>query len=158
MRGYRLFLALTIFLCGPVSAAEDLSVEQAAIATVLDAYHAAAAAGNWEAYFALMSDDGVFLGTDASERWPKEEFRAYAGNRRGWVYLPTDRHINVTPDGNSAWFDEILSSESFGTTRGTGVLIKTASGWKISQYHLTIPIPNPLARQLTDTIKEFEAR
>jgi ketosteroid isomerase-like protein len=125
---------------------------------VLDAYHAAAAAGNWEAYFALMSDDGVFLGTDASERWPKEEFRAYAGNHRGWVYLPTDRHINVTPDGNSAWFDEILSSESFGTTRGTGVLIKTASGWKISQYHLTIPIPNPLARQLTDTIKEFEAR
>jgi hypothetical protein len=57
----------------------------------------------------------------------------------------------------SAWFDEILDSSSYGTSRGTGVLIRTNEGWKISQYHLTFPIPNELARHVTDEIKAFEA-
>ena len=138
--------------------AQSISSELQAINEVLDAYHEAASRSDWDNYFALMSDDGVFLGTDAAERWPKEVFREYAGDRSGWVYYPMDRHINLTPDGNSAWFDEILDSESYGTSRGTGVLIKTREGWKISQYHLTFPIPNELAREITDAIKEFEAR
>jgi len=124
---------------------------------VLDAYHAAAAEGDWSTYFDLMSEDGVFLGTDASERWIKNEFRAYAGNRTGWVYRSVSRNINLTPDGMSAWFDEMLDSLSYGTSRGTGVLIRTNEGWKISQYHLTFPIPNELARHVTDEIKAFEA-
>ena len=137
---------------------QSISSELQAINEVLDAYHEAASRSDWDNYFALMSDDGVFLGTDAAERWPKEVFREYAGDRSGWDYHPMDRHINLTPDGNSAWFDEILDSESYGTSRGTGVLIKTPDGWKISQYHLTFPIPNELAREITDAIKEFEAR
>ena len=105
----------------------------------------------------MMSEDGVFLGTDASERWIKNEFRAYAGNRTGWVYRSVSRNINLTPDGMSAWFDEMLDSLSYGPSRGTGVLIRTNEGWKISQYHLTFPIPNELARHVTDEIKAFEA-
>jgi hypothetical protein len=128
-----------------------------AIGGVLDAYHAAAAAGDWNTYFDLMSEDGVFLGTDADERWTKLEFRAYAGNRSGWLYSSVRRNINITPDGMSAWFDEILDSASYGTSRGTGVLIRTDAGWKISQYHLTLPIPNELAGKVTDEIKAFES-
>ncbi len=158
MQKHCLILGLTVFLCGFSNAADQSDTELTLIVSVLDSYHAAAAAGNWDTYFELMSDDGVFLGTDADERWTKEEFRAYAGNSNGWVYRSTERHINLTPGGNSAWFDEILNSESYGTARGTGVLIKTTTGWKISQYHLTFPIPNELARELTDAIKEFEAR
>lgn len=127
------------------------------IGRVLDGYHAAAAVGDWDTYFDLMSDDAVFIGTDASERWVKQEFRAYALNRSGWVYDSVSRHINLTPDGMSAWFDEILDSFSYGTSRGTGVLIRTSEGWKVSQYHLTFPIPNELAAQVTDEIKAFEA-
>lgn len=152
-----LLLSLIIFLCGFSHAADQADSELALIASALDSYHTAAAAGNWDTYFELMSDDSVFLGTDAAERWTKEEFRAYAGNSSGWVYRSVERHINLTPGGNSAWFDEILSSESYGTSRGTGVLIKTTTGWKISQYHLTFPIPNEMAQELTDAIKEFEA-
>ena len=137
---------------------QSISSELQAINEVLDAYHEAASRGDWDNYFALMSDDGVFLGTDAEERWPKEVFREYAGDRSGWDYRSVERHVTFTPDGNSAWFDEIVDCESYGTSRGTGVLIKTPDGWKISQYHLTFPIPNELAREMTDTIKEFEAR
>ncbi len=148
---------LGALLLASVSGAQS-NDDEAAIAAVLDAYHAAAATGDWDNYFDLMSDDGVFLGTDASERWPKEVFRQYAAGRSGWVYHPQERNINLTPDGNSAWFDEILDSESYGSSRGTGVLIRTADGWKISQYHLTFPIPNALAREITDRIKALEAQ
>ena len=149
-------LVIICSLFGKVAAQQD--ADRAAIDAVLDGYHQAAATANWDTYFSLMSEDGVFLGTDATERWTKSEFQAYAGTRQGWLYTPQVRHINLTPDGDSAWFDEILLSESYGTSRGTGVLIRTNDGWKISQYHLTLPIPNALARSITDEIKQFEAQ
>ena len=148
-----LALLLSNVNVGKASAQSD----SAAIGLVLDSFHEAAAQGDWERYFALLSDDAVFLGTDASERWPKAAFRDYAAGSSGWTYHPRQRNINLSPDGDSAWFDEILESASYGTSRGSGVLIRTDSGWKIAQYHLTFPIPNPLAREITDRIKAFEA-
>ncbi len=130
----------------------------ASINSVLDAYHQAAADGDWLSYFDLMSEDAVFLGSDASERWPKVEFREYAEGRSGWTYFPRERNISFTPDGGSAWFDEILVSQNYGTSRGTGVLVRTDRGWKISQYSLSFPIPNPLSRKITQEIIEFEAQ
>ena len=138
--------------------AQSIGSELEAINRVLDSYHEAASQADWDTYFDLMSEDGVFLGTDATERWPKEVFREYAVGRNGWTYIPEDRHVNLTPDGNSAWFDEILYSEAYGTSRGTGVLIKTSDGWKVSQYHLTFPVPNELAREITDSLKSFEGQ
>lgn len=151
IRFLTLFCLCWITAVGQVPAQDDVS----AINQVLDAYHAAAEAGDWPRYFALMSEDGVFLGTDVSERWTKAEFQAYASRSNGWKYTPLTRHVNLTPDANSAWFDEVLDSASFGTARGTGILICTADGWKISQYHLTLPIPNELVREVTDSIKAF---
>ena len=153
----RKICVIIILLVSQSCFAQGSAQATTAIGDVLDAYHAAAAAGDWNTYFDLMSEDGVFLGTDADERWTKPEFRAYAGNRSGWLYRPVRRNINITPDGMSAWFDEILDSASYGTSRGTGVLIRTDDGWKISQYHLTLPIPNELAGKLTDEIKAFES-
>jgi len=134
----------------------EVSSEIVAIGKVLDGFHAAAANGDWNTYFNLMSEDAVFIGTDAAERWPKSEFQAYATKTSGWHYSPKTRNINLTPAGKSAWFDEILISKSYGTSRGTGVLIRTDSGWKLSQYSLSFPIPNPLAARITSEIKVFE--
>jgi ketosteroid isomerase-like protein len=150
---YKLLLLLMLL---PATAALS-QTEEAAIGQVLDSFHEAAAEGDWARYFALMADQGVFLGTDVGERWPKAEFQAYAAGRSGWTYYPRQRNIDLTPDGNSAWFDEVLDSVSYGTSRGTGVLVKTAAGWKIAQYHLTFPIPNALSREVTDRIKAWEA-
>ena len=51
---------------------------QGAVAAVLDSWHAAAAAADEEKYFAAFTPDAVFFGTDATERWTRDEFRKYA--------------------------------------------------------------------------------
>ena len=140
----------------PVEAGEADDVTTA-VAAVLDRLHEAAAEADATAYFALFTDGAVFLGTDVTERWTLPEFRAFAepyfADGRGWTYEATERHVDVAPDGDIAWFDEILWNETYGTCRGTGVLIRTDAGWRIVQYNLTIPIPNELARELTERIK-----
>jgi hypothetical protein len=151
-----ILFSFTLLGCAQNSQSQQSDI--AAINGVLDGYHQAAANGEWDTYFDLMSDDGVFIGTDARERWVKSEFRQYSSGSNGWVYTPEQRNINITPDGLSAWFDEALLSQSYGSSRGTGVLIRTAAGWKISQYHLTLPIPNGMVRGITDQIKEYEAQ
>ena len=134
--------------------------DKRAVAGVLDGLHAAASKADGESYFSLFSQDAVFIGTDAGERWTIDEFRAYGEARfatgTGWTYVVRERHIDLAPGGDVAWFDEILWNQSYGTTRGTGVLVRVAGAWKIAQYHLTIPIPNDLAAGMAATIKAFE--
>jgi hypothetical protein len=131
------------------------------VANVLDSFHAAAAKADGASYFGLFAPEGVFLGTDATERWSVEEFKKYAtphfSKGHGWTYTPTSRHIAFSPGGDVAWFDEILDNKSYGTCRGSGVLRKIGSKWKISQYHLTIPVPNDLADTVVNLIREAKA-
>lgn len=126
---------------------------------VLDQFHQAASEANAAQYFSLLHENAVFIGTDATERWPKYKFEQFAkpyfDNGEGWIYLPRNRHVNFSKDNKLAWFDELLDSESYGECRGTGVLELTDAGWKISQYHLTIPIPNDLAGGIVKQIKKF---
>ena len=138
--------------------ARAANADHTAVDAALSQFHVAAAKADWDSYFGLMSDDAIFLGTDVGERWDKMTFRNYAAKTRGWTYSLRERNINFTPDGNSAWFDEILDNDNYGTSRGTGVVIRTPAGWKISQYHLTFPIPNDLAAGITQQIQTFEAR
>ena len=72
---------------------------------------------------------------------------------KGWTYHPKTRNVYFSPNQDVAWFDELLDNESLGETRGTGVLIKEEGRWKITQYHLTIPIPNALADSVAKQIK-----
>ena len=134
--------------------------DEQSIDKVLNSFHQAAADAQAKPYFNLLSQDAVFLGTDASERWSKEEFKAfvvpYFSKGKGWLYTPTERNISLVKQGQVAFFDELLFSESYGTCRGSGILIKTEQGWKISQYNLSIPMPNGLAKALVKQIKMFE--
>lgn len=155
MRKIILCLALSLFISLPGIADNE---QRSQVSQTLDAFHAAASEADWDTYFGLMSDDAIFLGTDSSERWDIPTFKGYALPTNGWTYVMRERHINFTPDGNSAWFDELLNNEKYGTSRGTGVLIRTDNGWKISQYHLTFPIPNDLAAGFTKQIQAFEER
>ena len=126
----------------------------------LDALHHNASVANFDAYFNLYHDSAVFIGTDASEVWNKEAFKAYAkphfDKGKGWTYHPRDRHVYFSPDNNVAWFDELLDNKGLGETRGTGVLIKVGRDWKLTQYHLTIPIPNALAGAVADQVRAMQ--
>jgi ketosteroid isomerase-like protein len=144
MRRAALFVLL--LLTPSVFAADD---PVAAINRTIDGWHKAAADADEARYFACAAPEFVFLGTDAGERWDLASFRTFAhpyfAKGKAWTFVPHDRHVQLSPSGDVAWFDEKLDSASYGDCRGTGVLRKIGSEWKIAHYNLTIPIPNALA-------------
>ncbi len=138
-----------VVVSGGCGCRRDLPEPEAAVDQVLSSLHQAASDADGELYFSLFADDAVFMGTDATERWSVDEFKAFAepyfSQGRGWTYEMKDRNIFVSSDGLTAWFDEMLWNDTYGTCRGTGVLVLTDGVWRIVQYNLTIPIPNDLA-------------
>ncbi len=119
--------------------------EKESISTVLDAWHKAAADANFEAYFSRMTDDGVFVGTDAMENWQNSEFKEfskpYFDKGKAWSFTALQRNIYVNEAMDMAWFDELLDTQ-MKLCRGSGVLRKTDKGWKIAHYVLSIAVPN----------------
>ena len=162
----RLFLTacLVSLWAVPASGQRQTPPDIVAINATLNAFHDAASKPDGARYFKLFTDDAIYIGTDAGERWTVSEFRAFAepyfAKGTGWTYRPLNRNV-VLPKldcGCVAWFDELLDSESYGTSRGTGVMMKKKGKWLIAQYALTFPIPNDLAKGMTSEIKAFEAR
>ena len=117
---------------------------------LLNGLHLDAHKGNFESYFDRYSTDAVFLGTDKTERWTIEDFKAYAkpafSDGHGWTYAVIER--NWEGDGNTRWFDEILLNEKLGHCRGTGVVELIKGEWKISHYALTMLVPNSIAAKV----------
>ncbi len=142
-------------------ATDPTEADIVAVNTALDQVHEQAARADFDAYFALYSDKAVFLGTDATERWPIADFKAYARPRfedgGGWEYHVLERHVDFAPDGNVAWFDERLENVNMGETRGSGVLLRENGAWKIAQYNLTVLVPNELARDIVQRIREYQS-
>ncbi|MDO9337187.1 MAG: nuclear transport factor 2 family protein [Caulobacter sp.] len=161
----RLLILMLCLLATPALALEPPPAPPAAqINQTLDAVHDAAARADADRYFGLYAKDAIYIGTDAAERWTIAQFRAYAepyfAQGKGWTYRPRERHVTVTDDPCRciAWFDELLDSDSYGTSRGTGVMVVQDGEWKVAQYALTFPMPNDLAKGFTDQIKAFEAK
>ncbi len=151
----KILIFLLLLICIEVSAQSD----NAPINTVLDQLHQSASSADGKTYFSLFSESAVFIGTDPEEIWTINEFKVFAlpyfNTGVGWTYHARNRHIYFSDSGETAWFDEMLDNDKYGETRGTGVLIKTEDGWKIAQYHLTIPIPNNLTSNLVSLITCF---
>ncbi len=136
---------LTIFCLGCATLPDD----------VLDDFHDAASKADEERYFSHFAPEGVFLGTDATERWTVDEFREYVhpyfSKGEGWTYVPRHRHVGV--DGDFAWFDEVLDNENYGELRGSGSMRRINGEWKILQYNLTFLVPNDKAKRVVDVIR-----
>jgi SnoaL-like domain len=128
------------------------------VGLVLDQWHFAASQGLFDLYFELMTPDAIFLGTDETERWDVEQFKGYArepfSDGEGWTYTPREggRFVMVSDDGKTAWVDETLEHERYGTLRGTAVLSKRGDVWKIAHYSLTFLIPNDKAKEVVDVV------
>ncbi len=138
----------------------DDSSTARAVGAVLDAWHAAAAAADEEKYFSYFTPDAVFLGTDATERWTRDEFRRFAhpyfAKGKAWSFESVARWVTFAPERKVAWFDEALATPHLGPCRGSGVLVATNAGWKIAQYNLSIPIPNKLVDEFKKRIESYE--
>lgn len=136
-------IVLTVSGCKSVLEKQTDSKNE--INVVLNTWHKAAADANYNAYFGLMSDDAVFIGTDATEIWNKTAFQAYAkphfDKGKAWSFTALERHIHYDKTGKIAWFDELLNTQ-MKICRGSGVLVKIGQEWKIKQYVLSMTIPN----------------
>ena len=135
--------------------------ERQQVFKVLDHLHEYAAKADGAKYFELFGPHAVFLGTDATERWTIEEFKAYAMKRfetgTGWTYTLVPGQRFVTFAGDVAWLDELLENAKYGTCRGTGVLRKINGEWKIEQYNLTFTVPNEAAEAVVKVIRDSRA-
>ena len=141
----------------PRVAAQGALADELVVMRVLDDFHDAAAKADFDRYFGHFARDGVFLGTDGGERWTVAEFKRYSRPYftpgGGWTYVPQERHVSFTPDGATAFFDELLDNDDLGETRGSGVLVREDGVWKVAQYNLSLPIPNALADQVVKLIR-----
>jgi hypothetical protein len=150
-----LVLCLLAFVASSASA--QTPAQQ--IGAVLDDWHQAASVADEARYFGYFAPNGVFMGTDATERWTVTEFRQWAKpqfqRKSAWSFKPRDRHIDFSTDRKTAWFDEMLDTPNLGLCRGSGVLVLLGGNWKITQYNLSVPIPNALVGEV---VKQISAR
>jgi hypothetical protein len=132
------------------------SDEKQQIKTTLDAWHKAAAEANFKAYFGTMTEDAIYIGTDATENWDLKAFKAFAkpyfDRGKAWNFKGLERHIYFDKSGKLAWFDELLNTQ-MKICRGSGVLVKIGKEWKIKHYVLSMTIPNEKTNEVVK-IKE----
>jgi hypothetical protein len=113
------------------------------------------------AFFDKIASDGIYIGTDKTERWGREAFREWAkpafARPTAWAFTPLHRNVRFSPDRSFIWFDEQVRS-SMGILQATGVVRPTASSFEIVHYQLSIAVPNEAIPQVTGTIKAFESK
>ncbi|WP_116771829.1 nuclear transport factor 2 family protein [Maribacter litoralis] len=127
------------------------------ITEALNNWHKAAGEADFDAYFGLMTEDAVFIGTDATENWQRDEFKSfskpYFDKGKAWNFTAIERNIYVSDTSNIAWFDELLDTQ-MKICRGSGVVKKVDGQWKVAHYVLSIAVPNELVNQLVELKKE----
>ena len=140
-----LAVLIVLTLSGCKSMMENQTISKTNINSTLDVWHKAAADANYNDYCSVMTDDAVFIGTDATENWNKTAFQAYSkphfDKGKAWSFTALERHIYFDETGKTAWFDELLDTQ-MKICRGSGVLIKIGKEWKIKHYVLSMTIPN----------------
>lgn len=136
---------LLLLLALPFLISMDEKDELDTLNKMIDAWHVAAAQGNFNGYFDATDASFVFLGTAPEERWNKEDFAAfckpYFERGQAWDFKPTNRKWNFSKNGKTAWFDEDLGTWMRGC-RGTGILEKKKGKWMIVYYNLHVLIEN----------------
>lgn len=130
---------------------------------VLDKFHQAASEANFDEYFNQLAPDAVFLGTDPSERWTRQQFEAfvtpYFAKGKGWTYKVVNRNMDIIEGHTDViFFDELLDNEYYGLCKGSGVLKRTGKGWKIVQYNLSVAVENDVSKPVTTLLKEHRAK
>jgi hypothetical protein len=155
-----LALVLTISTsCGTVSKTSLSSKND--VENLLNQWHKDVANFDFDAYFNKLTDDAVFIGTDAGEVWNKQQFmdfsKPYFDKKQTWNFNPLQRNIYFDRNKKIAWFDELLDTW-MGLCRGSGVVINTRDGWKIQHYVLSVTVPNDDIDEVVKIKKENELK
>jgi hypothetical protein len=138
-------IGLVVIGCKSKQATNQIN-QESEINLILNNWHKAAAEANFNSYFDAMTDDAIFIGTDATENWNKPAFiqfaKPYFDKGKAWNFTSLERNIYFSSDKKTAWFDELLNTQ-MKICRGSGVLVLDENGnWIIKQYVLSMTIPN----------------
>jgi hypothetical protein len=143
MRKIVFVLLLVVASCKPTN--DRVVSNDNQVNDLLDSWHKAAAEAKFDTYFDKMTEDAVFIGTDATENWGKPAFQEFAkpyfDKGKAWNFTVLERHIYFDQSKKTAWFDELLNTQ-MKICRGSGVLVKIDGKWKIKHYVLSMTVPN----------------
>jgi ketosteroid isomerase-like protein len=146
-------------LFGSKSFSQNGEANRKNINATLDSWHKAAANAEFDNYFSFMTSNGVFIGTDATENWQMDAFKAfskpYFDKGKAWNFTSLQRNIYFDISQNTAWFDELLDTH-MKICRGSGVLIKEGKKWKIAHYVLSMTVPNENSDEVVKTKEKIE--
>ncbi|MEJ6661352.1 MAG: nuclear transport factor 2 family protein [Bacteroidota bacterium] len=166
--GMKYVIVLSLLLCF-CSAPQEIDKDATAlqIDSLMNQWHSDAANANLNEYVGLMDSTCVYIGTDATENWIRDDFAAfckpYFDQKTTWDFTTVQRKVRVSETGNTAWFDEILDTH-MGTCRGSGALELKNGKWKLMQYVLSIAIPNEsmeevkVAKHTADSILKIQLK
>ncbi len=156
----RLLAALVLFvgMLGLAQAETDATLTKQVNAFV-DEWHDDAANARM-AYFDKIARDGIYIGTDRTELWGRDAFktwaRKYFDRKAAWSFKATRRNVYASADKSLIWFDELLDTPNMGHCMASGVIRKTAKGFEIVHYQLSVAVPNEVVDQVTKTIRAHE--
>jgi len=158
-----LFLASLILLLHSCNSTKDslqTNLPKTDVNNVLNQWHKDVAQFNYDAYFDAMTDDAIFIGTDATEVWSKTAFQNFSkpffDKKQTWNFKPISRNVYFDTSNQVAWFDELLDTW-MGVCRGSGVLVYQDKQWKIQQYVLSVAVPNENMNEVVAIKKESDS-
>lgn len=130
-----------------------------AIDEMMDNWHEAAATADEDVFFGSMTEDCIYIGTDKTERWLRDELKTWSAKYfkrdRAWNFKPIERQIYVSDDGKLAWFNETLDTW-MGVCRSSGVVTLVDNEWKLKHYHLSITVPNDVVKDFLELVEKYE--
>ncbi len=131
------------------------------IDTIMNRWHRAAAVADEDVFFGLMTENADYVGTDPTEHWKRDELKKWSEKffqrDSAWDFKPKKRIVYFTQNGQYAWFDELLDTW-MGDCRGSGILHKTAEGWRIEQYVLSMTVLNDLTKSYLKILEEYQKK
>jgi hypothetical protein len=159
----KLFISLLLVLFSVGAQAQTANGDAAyrkQINAFIDEWHDDAAHARL-AYFDKIAPNGIYIGTDKTEVWNREQFKAWAkrffDRKSAWSFKSVKRNVYMSLDKKFIWFDELLDTQ-MGACQASGVMRKTDTGFEIEHYQLSIAVPNPVADKVTKLVKEYEAK
>ncbi|MBC35516.1 MAG: hypothetical protein CL663_05685 [Bacteroidetes bacterium] len=156
---FSIVLVLLIQACTIESKPKQFTLDQETINNLIETWHQAATDADFDTYFACMTESSYFIGTDASEKWNTNEFKAFCkpifDRGSAWEFKTIKRQIFISEQGDVAWFDEQLDTW-MGVCMSSGVVVRTDEGWKIEHYQLSIAVPNDVVDDFISLVKKYE--
>lgn len=124
--------------------------------SLMNVWHNAAAIADANTFFGFMDADCIYIGTDASEKWKRDELKKWSEKafqrKSAWDFKTINREIYFSKNGQTAWFDEQLNTW-MGVCQASGILEKNDGKWLLKHYQLSVTIANEKIKSFIEISK-----